>query len=274
MSRTHHEGIYTVKLCRSIRCRDAETWQCSTERPQCHECRRRQTSCNYSSTAPPSNRTVTKRKHEEMCLQSDNGFQRMFAHLQSQPPDIGNEMLRRIRLGADMQAVLRFVEYGSLRLQLMLVPDTTYQFTSPYLADMMPLFARADNPYLNSKLYKTLTAENHTAHQSPETEEQMREAIYRVPYSGVRVYDMRISPESLKPSRWTSVSSDDVFLTRLLECYFLYEFPLWPCFHKDHVLDDMAAGRNDYCSPLLVNSILTAACVSLPRGLLFLLLHE
>jgi hypothetical protein len=53
----------------------------------------------------------------------------MFAHLQSQPPDIGNEMLRRIRLGADMQAVLRFVEYGSLRLQLMLVPDTTYQLT-------------------------------------------------------------------------------------------------------------------------------------------------
>lgn len=271
MSRTHHEGIHTVELFRSIGCRDADTWQCSTEHPQCQECRRRHTSCNENSTAPQSNRSVTKRKCGEMCLQSDNRLEHMSALLQSQPLDVANEMFRRIRLGTDMQAVLRFVEYGSLRLQLMLVPDTTYQFTSPYLADMMPLFAGADNPYLNSKLYQTLTAENQTAHQSPEIEEQMRGVIYRIPYSGVRIQDTRICPESLKPSRWTSISSDNVFLTRLLECYFLYEYPLWPCFHKDHFLDDMTAGRNDYCSPLLVNCILTAACVSVPSGQPFLL---
>jgi hypothetical protein len=270
MSRTHHEGIHTVELSRSIGCRDADIWQCSTEHPQCQECRRRRTPCNYSSTASPSNRSVTKHQHGEMCLESHHRLERIFTHLQSQPLDIANEILRRIRLGADTQAVLRFVEYGSLRLQLMLVPDTTYQFTSPYLADMLPLFSRTDNPYLNSKLYRTMTAETQAAHRGPEIEEQLREAVYHAPYSGSRIYDMRICPESLKPSRWTSISSDNVFLTRLLECYFLYEYPLWPCFHKDHFLDDMTAGRNDYCSPLLVNCILTAACVSVPSGQPFL----
>jgi hypothetical protein len=173
-----------------------------------------------------------------------------------------------------MQAVLRFIEYGNLRLQLKLVPDTTYQFTSPYLVDMLPLSAETDNPYLGSKLYSALFAETQAAHELPETEEQTREANYRIPYSGARIYDMRISPESLKPSKWTSISSNDVFLTQLLECYFLYEFPLWPCFHKDHFLDDMAAGRNDYCSSLLVNSIFTTACVSLSGGLLVLFSRE
>jgi hypothetical protein len=274
MSRTHHQGIHTVELFRSIGCRGADTWQCSTEHPQCQECRRRRMPCSYSSTAPPSNRSVTKHQHGETCLQADNRLERIFVHLQSQPLDIANEILRQIRLGADTQAVLRFVEYGSLRLQLMLVPDTTYQFTSPYLADMLPLFSRTDNPYLNSKLYRTMIAETQAAHRGLEIEEQLHEAVYHAPYSGARIYDMRISSEPLKPSRWTSISSDDVFLTRLLECYFLYEYPLWPCFHKDHFLDDMTAGRNDYCSPLLVNCILTAACVSVSGGQPFLLFQK
>jgi hypothetical protein len=155
--------------------------------------------------------------------------------------------------------LLRFLEYGNLRLQLMLVPDTAYQFTLPYLADMMPLLDGIDNPYLTSRLYKALSHE--TAHHGTEIQEQTYHAIYHVPYPGARMYDPRMSPDCLRPSKWTSISRDDVFLTRLLEDYFLYEFPLWPCFHKDHFLDDMATGRTDYCSPLLVNAILTAACV-------------
>jgi hypothetical protein len=148
----------------------------------------------------------------------------------------------------------------------MLVPGTTYQFTSPYLADMMPLFDGTDNPYLTSRLYKALSHE--TPHHGTEIHEQTYRAIYHVPYHGARMYDPRMSPDSLRPSRWTSISDDDAFLTRLLECYFLYEFPLWPCFHKDHFLDDMTTGKTDYCSPLLVNAILTAGCVSIYLGLL------
>jgi hypothetical protein len=167
-------------------------------------------------------------------------------------------MLAQIRQGADVHTVLRYIEYGSLRLQLMLVPDTTFQFSSPYLADMMPLFDGTDNPYLGSTLYRALSSE--TAHHGVDIEHQIRHAIYCVPYPGARIYDPRITPHSMRPSRWTTVSSDDVFLTRLIEAYLLYEYPLWPCFHKDHFLDDLIAGKPDFCSSLLVNAILTAAC--------------
>ncbi|KAA8611295.1 Zn(2)-C6 fungal-type DNA-binding domain protein [Pyrenophora tritici-repentis] len=186
---------------------------------------------------------------------ADYGLEQVFALLRSQPFHVAQQILIHIRRGTDIHSILRYVEYGSLRLQLMLVPDTTFQFTSPYLADMMPLFQGTDNPYLSSRLYQALSAE-----ASQQGTEAVEHAIYRVPYPGARIYDPRISPELLKPSKWTSVSSDHVFLTRLLEAYLLYEYPLWPCFHKDHFLGDMTSGRTDYCSPLLVNAILTAAC--------------
>jgi hypothetical protein len=189
-----------------------------------------------------------------------NALEHTFAHLRSQPLHVAQELLGQLRRGTDVHTVLRFIEYGSLRLQLMLVPDTTYQFTSPYLADMMPLFDGTDNPYLTSRLYKALSQE--APHHGIDIQEQTLQAIYHMPYPGASMYDPRMSPDLLKPSKWTSKNDDDVFLTRLLEGYFLYEFPLWPCFHKDHFLDDMTAGRADYCSPLLVSAILTAACVS------------
>jgi hypothetical protein len=243
----------------------ADTCQCSLGLPQCSECRTRHTPCRYLQVALPSDRPAaspssSKRKHEQLQAQSSDSLARVFALLRSQPADVAYEIFTQMRRGSDPLQTLRYIEYGSLRLQLMLVPDTTFQFTSPYLADMMPLFDGTDNPYLGSRLYKALSSESHATHHGVEIEEQRREAVYRVPYPSARIYDPRISPEQLKPSRWTPISSDDVFLTRLLEDYFLYEFPLWPCFHKDHFLDDMTAGNSDYCSPLLVNAILTAAC--------------
>lgn len=219
----------------------------------------RHTPCNYTQ---PSVRPVAARRryHGQMQFHPHHALEHILAHLRSQPRGVAHDLLGQLRRGTDVHTVLRFIEYGSLRLQLMLVPDTTYQFTSPYLADMMPLFDDADNPYLTSRLYKALSQQ--TPHHGTEIREQTYHAIYHVPYPGARMYDPRVSPDLLKPSKWTSISDDDVFLTNLLEVYFLYEFPLWPCFHKDHFLDDMIAGRTDYCSPLLVNTILTAGCVS------------
>ncbi|KAF1828805.1 hypothetical protein BDW02DRAFT_614218 [Decorospora gaudefroyi] len=254
MTLTDIVGVGACEACRG------RITKCSTDRPQCFECRKRHTACKY--LAPPVDRHVTaKRKHGQMRAQSNDGLglEHVCALLRSQPVHVANHIYMQIRRGTDRNTVLRYIQYGSLRLQLMLVPDTTFQFTSPYLADMMPLFDGDDNPYLNSRLYEALSSDSLAARDGGNTAEHM----YRVPYPGARIYDPRISPERLKPSRWTKISTDDVFLTRLLEEYLVYEFPLWPCFHKDYFLDDMAAGRSDYCSSLLVNTILTAACHAL-----------
>jgi hypothetical protein len=129
----------------------ADTWQCSTERPQCLECRQRNTPCKYLPL--PSDRRVTsKRKHEDVQQHSSGGLERVLALMRAQPVGIVNEIFTQVRRGSDVVTILRYIEYGSLRLQLMLIPNTTFQFTSPYLADMMPLFGGSDNPYLGSRL--------------------------------------------------------------------------------------------------------------------------
>ncbi|KAI4931699.1 hypothetical protein J4E85_004295 [Alternaria conjuncta] len=211
---------------------------------KCSECRKRHTPCNYLQPAVRPVAASARRYHGQVQVHAHHHPQHallrhIFAHLRSQPWHVAQDLLAQLRHGTDERSLLRFLEYGSLRVQLKLVPDTTYQFTAPYLADMMPLFGSADNPYLASRLYKALS--NETAHHGTDIQEQTHSAIYHVPYPGARMYDPRMSPDTLRPSKWTSISDDDVFLTRLLEGYFLYEFPLWPCFHKDHFLDDMTA---------------------------------
>jgi hypothetical protein len=237
-------------------------------------CCDRYTTCVYPSSSTPtttrynhgdSNRIVKtqvpqKRKSDH--IQHTNHFERVFLLLQSQPAPVATDMFRRIRLGADVSDLLRYVQYGNLRLQLSLVPDTSYQFTSPYLVDMMPIFQNLDNDYLKSNLYKSLTATTSTIQKHQNIAQQDLGAAYRVPYTGARMYDPRLSSELLRPSNWTAITSDDVLLRSLLEVYFLYEYPFWPCIHKDSFLDDMIAGKGDFCSPLLVNAVLTAACVS------------
>ena len=191
-------------------------------------------------------------------MDSNNAFEEVYRLLQTQPQEVTSAIFRRIRQGADVHNVLRFFHYGDLRLQLSLVPNASSRFLSPYLADMMPLFRGPDNSYLDSKLYRFLMASD--TDKDPNASMPASEQNYHIPY-GARLHDSRFYSRSLVPSRWTSISSDDRFLRRLLEVYFLYEFPFWPCFHKDSFLDDMVSGSKDCCSPFLVNVILTAGCV-------------
>jgi hypothetical protein len=64
------------------------------------------------------------------------------------------------------------------------------------------------------------------------------------------------------PSKWTSISSNDQLLPKLLEAYFLYDYPWFAAFHKDYFLVDMNNDSTRFCSSLLVNAILAAACVN------------
>lgn len=124
----------------------------------------------------------------------------------------------------------------------------------------MPEFLiRPDNPYLDSKVY------DWTASGVPKPKElrQSEESPYVKPYHVAKLIDPLLS--TVKPSEWTTVSSDDVFLRELLALYFLHEYQWFPFFHKDYFLQDMVAGRQGCCSSLLVNVVLAAASVGVPR---------
>ena len=61
-------------------------------------------------------------------------------------------------------------------------------------------------------------------------------------------------------SRWTELPFGDSVIEHLLLLYFCWEYPIFSNFSKRHFARDFNTGRNKYCSPLLVNSILAVGC--------------
>jgi hypothetical protein len=60
---------------------------------------------------------------------------------------------------------------------------------------------------------------------------------------------------------WTSVTEDTNLLVALLSAWTVREYSYYHYLDREAFLDDMAAGRSDFCSPLLVNALLASACV-------------
>jgi hypothetical protein len=88
-----------------------------------------------------------------------------------------------------------------------------------------------------------------------------------------RLTDMPPFEVPAKP--WTTVTDDDAFVSHLISLYFTWQQPTFRWIDRDLFLVDMKAGKKDsrFCSPLLVNILLTVACVSLPCHLRYIHLH-
>ncbi|KAL4948961.1 fungal-specific transcription factor domain-containing protein [Aspergillus filifer] len=86
--------------------------------------------------------------------------------------------------------------------------------------------------------------------------------------------DSRISVEKLCDNPlfrvpcipWTKVTNDDHLVSGLISLYFTWDHPLMQVLDQELFLRDMAAGetRSEFCSPILVNSILAVACTYSP----------
>lgn len=63
---------------------------------------------------------------------------------------------------------------------------------------------------------------------------------------------------------WTITTDDDHLVSSLISLYFTWHHPLMRVVDQEMFLRDMSAGdlASDFCSPVLVNSILAVASVS------------
>jgi hypothetical protein len=59
---------------------------------------------------------------------------------------------------------------------------------------------------------------------------------------------------------WTNVTNDIAFVERLFALYFTWSHPFYVLFSRECFYKDFRAGREKYCSPLLVNAICAYAC--------------
>ncbi|KAK5658865.1 hypothetical protein OQA88_1679 [Cercophora sp. LCS_1] len=169
----------------------------------------------------------------------------------------GLELLRRIKSGAGVSATLRQAKDANLLLQLSLVPETRRRYQFPHRPKFPQSLTTDDNPYIASLIYEcSLPVTGPTeAQQTP----------YLTPYHAAEIVDPWLW--NINAARWTSVTKDDRFVSKLLNSYFLHQYPIFLGFHKDYFLEDMAKGRDRFCSSLLVNTLLCAAshtCQGIP----------
>lgn len=222
-------------------------------------------------------------------------YAELFELLRVIPEQDAAAILLRIRAGADAASILSRVKDGHLLMQLSLTGETRrrrYEF--PYVSDIPIHLSMVENPYLNSLLcqatllpqtvgnralggdcqnrelnynFNSQPQSSNENNQQPVTRETQFATTYSVPYHAARMVEPIVDKLEAKP--WTQVISDNRLFRKLICSYLLYPHPCGPFVQKDLFLEDMEAGRTDFCSPLLVNAVLSIAAV----GSFFFWLH-
>ncbi len=93
----------------------------------------------------------------------------------------------------------------------------------------------------------------------PENQRAVYKTIYLNPFHAAKVVDARLS--NVKISSWTSVCDDNTLMRNLFSEWVRCEYHFTAAFQKDLLLEDMATGREGFCSSLLVSIMLSYACV-------------
>ncbi|KAF1849858.1 C6 transcription factor-like protein [Cucurbitaria berberidis CBS 394.84] len=78
-------------------------------------------------------------------------------------------------------------------------------------------------------------------------------------FAGGRMRNNTAMPER-QGSTWTAVTNDLAFVDKLLTLYFTWSHPFYVLFSRECFYKDFRAGREKYCSPLLVNAVCAYAC--------------
>ncbi|KAH7161823.1 hypothetical protein EDB81DRAFT_683887 [Dactylonectria macrodidyma] len=246
----------THLACQSCRRRKV---RCNGGTPRCDQCARWKTNCDYVGEGNDHPRTVKKQ-----LLDTEDklkAYQELFEILRTKSEDECLAILRRVRTGQDVQSILRHLQDGDLQLQVALSPETRHRYSFPLNSKMPAFLLRVNNPYLQSHMYRHTIGGADKIEANPSGSRVVVsdfEDQYQAPYHVARLIEPLL--DSVKPSKWTSVPATDQLLRELLRVYFLHEYTQFPFFHKDYFLQDMAAGRKRFCSSLLVNAVLAAAC--------------
>jgi hypothetical protein len=227
--------------------------QCDGVRPRCSSCATRDTDCRYGETEARQ----IRRRYEDL-KGKRTAHEELFDMLSTMPEHDAADVFRRIRSGANAEALVRHVQEGSLVLGLSLAPRARPRFEFPYRATIPA--ALRESIYFRSHVFDAVQVLDAPSAAVPHANVISRQSNYAKPLFAAEMVDPLLT--DARPSQWTQVSSNDGLLRKLLEGYFMFEYSWDFVFHKDYFLEDMGAGGTRFCSPLLVNALLAKACVS------------
>lgn len=170
--------------------------------------------------------------------------------------------MKRIRKGDDIETIVRHVDFGDLLLQVALTPEARFRYVFPFREDMPPYLIQPWNNYLKSPLFEWVAGDNPVgeadAQEAGHTETGAK-CPFLKPFHAAEVIEVQLG--SVEPSKWTTVCADNTLMRKILAAYIRQDYVFLTMFHKDIFFADMAAMRRQFCSSLLVNALLTPACV-------------
>jgi len=243
----------------------------------CSACVERGTVCGFDTNLTETHTQALKRKFSE--LQSRHtAFEGVFDLIRARSDEEAMEVFQCIRKGAEASTILRHINYGNVLLQLAVAPETRYRYEFPNMSGLPSFLSRRDNPYLDSEMYACALrtpsgcnqvqaqlpspspATRASQSQSPDPAVEQQLAPYWKPYHVAQLMEPLL--DAVQPSKWTTVSSDDALMRRLIHDFLLFEGSWMVPFHKDYFLQDMGNKKHRFCTELLVNAVLAVACVS------------
>jgi hypothetical protein len=213
----------------------------------------RDTECRHGETESRN----FKRRYQQL-KEKRTAHEELYDTLQNMPERDAADVFRRIRAGANAEAVVQHVQDGSLIMELSIVPEPSSRYRFPYL-DKIPSHLQ-DSTHFRSLVYEAIAASPKQSKQSTHGHPTPQRSNYEKPLLAAELIEPLL--EDARPSNWTTVSPNDGLMRILLERYFLTQYPGQFFFHKDYFLEDMVSKSTRFCSPLLVNAILAKACVS------------
>jgi hypothetical protein len=213
----------------------------------------RDTECRYGETEARQ----IRRRYQEL-KDKRTAQEELYDMLQTMTEQDAADVFRRIRNGAKAEALVRHVQEGSLVLGLSVAPETRIRYEFPYMATIPA--ALRESIYFRSHDFDALQTLDSAPSFATHANLVARQSNYAKPLFAAEMVDPLLA--EARPSQWTQVSSNDLLLRKLLEGYFMFEYPWDFIFHKDYFLEDMVSGNNRFCSSLLVNALLAKACVS------------
>lgn len=256
--------------------------QCDDVRPVCGACRKRGLDCRFEETEA---RQI--RKRYKQAKQRESAYEEFFELIRTTSAEQTAEIFRCVKAGADVSSIVRHIKEGNLLLQLALSPEVyhRYEFAHVYVFPQH-LFAQ-HNLYSDSLINEAVqtgrprTIEGHhppdanldesssrghsgtfggNADQYHAQRNNSHHTAYKMPYHMAVMIEPLLENSTI--SSWTRASTDERLLRSIIQGYFQYPHPCGPLVHKDLFLEDLAAGRTEFCSQLLVNAVLSIGVVS------------
>ncbi|KAM5357655.1 hypothetical protein ACJZ2D_016043 [Fusarium nematophilum] len=207
--------------------------KCDNRRPACSQCVRSSSECRFAIPKDKADHDTLTHQLRAVSL-AESSLKTILDLLRGSSEDESAELLRRIR---QEQSVDDFVKtFSDASLLLPPVPQRSDPQNLPALPLKMPIPLSVDNLSLAD------------------------------PRS---IKDDLVAKSVLPISQWTTLSTDDRYLTHLLNLFFAWDNTLSHAIPRTGFLQDLNAGPKEvgkFCSKFLVNSIIAISHLFMSQG--------